>query len=132
MVTVVRHMSSEPETLDSVIVKAFAKRPASGEHAVDGGAFVPIQQLSAPPRQGTKPSKQVDLVRHPRTKRSWVVAAGTVLSAVALLWCAGGVERPAGGAQSRSHHVYATAPVPVVVIADLVVRAGHYLRDGLG
>ncbi|WP_163910710.1 hypothetical protein [Mycolicibacterium aubagnense] len=35
-------------------------------------------------------------------------------------------------AQSQSHHVYATAPVPVVVIADLVVRAGHYLRDGLG
>ena len=133
MVTVVLHMSSEPETLDSVIVKAFAKRPASGERAVDGGAFLPSrEQLSAPPRQGTKPSRQVDLVRHPRTKRSWVVVAGIVLSAVVLLWCAGGVERPAGGAQSRSHHVYATAPVPVVVIADLVVRAGHYLRDGLG
>lgn len=125
------HSHNDPEDMHTATAEVLADRPTLREFCVVGFAARRSGQRSLEQRpEDAKPSRNADRARRPRKYRTWVLVAA-VVSTVVMVWVAGGLDVVGARAQSRGH-VYAQMPVPVVVVSNLVVRAGHYLRDGLG
>ena len=121
---------SDPEDMHTATDDALAESPSLREVRVVGCAARRSRQrsLEQQPEDATS-LRNADRARRPRKNRTWVLVAALVCTVV-MVWVAGGLDLVGARAQSRGH-VYAQIPVPVVVVSNLVVRAGHYLRDGL-